>query len=71
MAKITARSILSGIEHTREIDVDPEKVDKFRKRLIPGLLQDVFPELSPEDREFIFSGITPEEWNEQIAEDSE
>ncbi len=27
------------------------------------LIQEVFPEFSPEQREFIKSGITPDEWN--------
>ncbi|WP_131809379.1 hypothetical protein [Mycolicibacter sinensis] len=54
-------------EHTREIDADPELIDRFRKRLIPGLVQDNFPDLSPEDREFIFTGITPEEWKKYMA----
>ncbi|KAA1428625.1 hypothetical protein [Mycolicibacter arupensis] len=66
-AKITVRSILTGKQHTREIDVDPDLVDRFRMRLIRGTVQDVFPDLSAEDREFIFTGITPKEWRKYMA----
>jgi len=30
------------------------------------LVQDVFPELSADEREFLISGITPEEWSTHI-----
>jgi hypothetical protein len=32
-----------------------------------ALIQDAFPMLSAEDREFLLSGITPEEWNETFG----
>ena len=32
------------------------------------LIQDVFPELSPDEREFMISGWTPAEWEEQMTD---
>lgn len=34
-------------------------------------IQDVFPLMSKEDREFLISGITPEEWNKIFSNDEE
>lgn len=45
-----------------EINVDPEKYVAWNEGRLPGLVQDVFPELSADEREFLLSGITPEEW---------
>jgi len=36
-----------------------------------GLVQDVFPHLKPEEREFLTSGITPSEWIEMFGEEDE
>ena len=33
------------------------------------LIQDAFPMLNADEREFIKSGITPKEWNEMFGED--
>lgn len=32
------------------------------------LIQDAFPNLNPEQREFILSGTTPEEWDKMFKE---
>jgi len=34
-------------------------------------IQDAFPLMSKEDREFLISGITPEEWNKVFSNDEE
>ena len=55
--------------HTREIDVTDDQLESWAKG---ALIQDVMPHLSPDDREFIMTGITPEEWlafNPPPAED--
>jgi hypothetical protein len=71
MALITRKSILSGIERTKDIEgVTEEKLEEWRgKDGNPGKpIQDVFPHMSPDDREFIMTGIVPEEWD-QMFED--
>ncbi len=59
--QITRKSQLTGITHTREIDVTQFQLDKWKAGV---LIQYAMPNLSAEDREFILTGITPEEWDE-------
>ena len=66
--KVVRRSMITGVEHTREIDATEEQFINYRGGM---LLQDAFPNLSDEDREFIKSGITPEEWEHHVAYDDE
>lgn len=63
--EITRRSQLTGKTHTREVPVDKERMLRYMSG--GHHIQDIFPELSPEDREFIRTGITPEEWNEHFG----
>jgi hypothetical protein len=48
--------------------------DEFELRLLAWrrgdkLIQEAFPELSSDAREFIKSGITPEEWRKYMGEE--
>ncbi len=52
-------SILSGNQNEREINITPDQLVEVYNR--EKLIQNVVPHLSPEDREFLRSGITPEE----------
>lgn len=56
---ITRKSIISGIEHTKNI---PCTADQYNRYLKGWLIQDAMPNVSPSDREFIMTGITEEEW---------
>jgi len=63
---ITKLSPLSNKENTIDVPVDAEQYRKwtntdYRYR---RYIQDEFPKLSPDLREFIKTGITPDEWNE-------
>lgn len=68
---VTRNSSISGKTHTREISVDPEKLAASAENPERPCVQDVFPEFSPEDREFLLSGITPEEWADVFGEDDD
>ena len=59
-------SQLSGIEHTREIDVTPEQIKVWQGGM---WIQTAMPNVSVEDREFIMTGITQEEWDEAFKEE--
>jgi hypothetical protein len=64
--KITKTSILSGITRTKEINVNQSQIDKW----VAGMLiQNAMPEVSVDDREFIMTGITPEEWDSTFNEE--
>lgn len=63
---IKRKSVISGIERTRSIPVNPDDYIAWQAGL--GSVQDLMPYLSDSDREFILSGITAEEWDEMFAD---
>jgi hypothetical protein len=67
--QITRKSVISGIQRTFDIPVDPEHFVAWQSGL--GNIQDLMPYLSADHREFILSGITPEEWNDAFSETEE
>lgn len=62
---ITKTSTLTGVRHTRDL---PVTVDQLSQWIGGTSIQDAMPELSADDREFLISGITPEEWDEKLSE---
>ena len=59
--RVEKHSILTGKQNVMFLPVT--EVD-IAKGLAEGtLVQDAFPQLSDDAREFLISGITPEEWN--------
>lgn len=56
---ITRTSLLTGVTRSREIDVTAEQWARWKEG---ELIQDAMPHLSVEDREFLLSGSTPDEW---------
>lgn len=61
--QITKQSALTGIVHTMELDVTEEQLFLFERGV---LAHRVFPHLSAEEREFLITGITPQEWDMYI-----
>jgi len=59
--KITRKSLLSGQISSMELDVTQEQLDLYGEGI--EKVQDVFPNLNPSEREFIKTGITPNEWD--------
>jgi len=66
--KITKTSLLTGITRTLDLDVTKEQYQLWQNG---ELIQDVMPHLSPEDREFLISGVTQAEWNNQFPGEEE
>ena len=48
-----------------EIDVTHEQLDRYETG--GEYIQVVFPDLTADEREFIMTGITAEEWDEKIS----
>lgn len=66
---IVRTSSLSGKQHRRDIPISVEAYALgMQARRKGALIQDAFPMLSADDREFLLSGITPEEWNETFGD---
>jgi len=68
--KITRKSPLTGITRTKEIDVTIAQILAWEEG---ELIQNAMPQLSADDREFVKTGITGEEWDQLFggAEDVE
>jgi hypothetical protein len=65
--KVTRTSPFSGQTNTREINVTPEQLEAWQSG---RKIQDVMWNVSADDREFIMTGITPEEWAETFKEEN-
>ena len=57
--KITRVSIITNKLHEMDLPITEEQYARWKRG---ALVQDVFPGLTPDQREFILSGITAEEW---------
>ena len=58
---VTRVSPFSRIKNTIDLDITPEQLARYENG--EELIQNIFPNLSPEHREFIMTGITSDEWN--------
>lgn len=63
--KITRTSVLSDITRSMFLDITQEQLDAYNKG---ALVQNVFPNLSADEREFLMTGITSFEWDEAFVE---
>ena len=61
---ITRKSSYSGIERTLDLNVNQEQIDAWQNG---ALIQNVMPQLSPDEREFLITGITNSEWQEAFS----
>lgn len=59
--QIIRTSPFSGNTNVMEIDVTLEQLRSWRQDGV--LIQNAMPHLTPDEREFIKTGITPEEWD--------
>lgn len=60
---VTNISQLSGKETTLELDITEEQLERFYNRRENGeYVQTIFPNLTPAEREFLLTGISPIEW---------
>ena len=62
---VSRKSPYRGVKYQMQIDVTEKQIALWEGG---ALIQDVMPNLTPEEREFIMTGITPAEWNEMFAQ---
>lgn len=67
---LTMTSMLSGKVNTMEIK-SLSASDYKRWRTSGDLIQNALPHLTPDEREFLLSGSTPEEWDAVFGETDE
>jgi hypothetical protein len=62
--KITRVSPMTQQPTTMELDVTEDQMQRFNNR--EGLIQDIFPNLSASEREFIKTGYTQADWDKMF-----
>lgn len=65
---ITRVSEISGIERSLELPITQEQIDAHSNG---EYIQVAFSNLTPDEREFYMTGITPEEWHVAFPEDDD
>ncbi len=61
---ITRKSPFTGKTNTLDIPVTVEQLAEWQAGT---LIQDAMPNLSPDHREFLMTGITPTEWEDAFG----
>ena len=64
--QITKASPITSKETSMEIDVTEDQIKAWENG---QLIQDAMPNLSADEREFIMTGITPDEWDEVFGDE--
>ena len=67
MVEVVRKSIVSGKIHSMDLDITPEQYSAW---VNGALIQEAMPNLNADEREFIKTGITPEEWAETFGEEA-
>jgi hypothetical protein len=67
--KISKRSAFTGKVNTMDIPITESELIAWQNSHV--LIQRMFPHLSDDQREFLLSGVTPEEWNECMGEEED
>lgn len=66
---VTKVSMLSGKENTMNLDVTQEQLDRYDEGI--ETVQIIFPKLSVEEREFLITGSTSEEWEKTFGKEED
>lgn len=61
---ITRRSPFSGKVVHKELNTTQAQIDNWERGMVA---QAAFPDLSADDREFVMTGITGEEWDTMLG----
>jgi hypothetical protein len=62
--KVTRRSPFTGITRTLDLNITAAQIAAYNGG---ALLQNAFPQLSADEREFYKTGITGEEWDQTFG----
>lgn len=66
---VTRKNIFTGKVRELELNITQEQIHRWRSG---ELIQNVFPDLSTDEREFLISGLLPDEWERWVVDgDSE
>ena len=69
MIEVTRISPLTGNVNKMYLDITQEQVNEWNKPAQERrLIQDIFPNLNDDEREFIMTGYTPADWRNLYGE---
>ena len=69
---ITKKCMLTFKENSLDINITESQLFRVNNRHITGeYIQDIVPNLSASEREFLMTGILDETWNQHMLEPSE
>jgi hypothetical protein len=66
--QVTRQSVITKKINTMELPITQEHLDIY-ETVGDILIQDAFPNLDAGQREFLLSGVTPQEWEETFGEE--
>ena len=66
---VTVRSSFTGIEHTQQIPMTREGYDLFMSGR--AFIQHALPDATSDQREFLLTGATTEEWDDAFKDDAD
>lgn len=64
---ITKRSPISGQLNSLELDITQAQLDEYNTG--KKLVQNIFPNLTRDEREFLISGTTAEDWSNAFGKE--
>ena len=70
MIQVTKQSIITKKMNTMELPITQEHLDIY-ETVGDILVQDAFPNLNIGQREFLISGITPDEWTKTFGDEED
>ena len=66
--RVHKQSVITGNHNSMVLPTRQGELEYWEESMT--LVQDAFPHFTPEQREFLISGSTPEEWNELFSEET-
>jgi len=66
--KITRTSMFTSIERTLSLPITEAQISAWKAG---GLIQDVMPQLSDDEREFVMTGVTAQEWATEFGDEDD
>ena len=66
--KITRTSMFTGVTRTLDLPITEAQLSAWESGT---LIQVAMPQLSADDREFVMTGVTAEEWDHEFGDDEE
>ena len=66
--KITRTSMFTGIERTLDLPITEAQLSDWASGT---LIQEAMPQLSADEREFVMTGVTTDEWDDEFGDEED